>query len=173
MKTIFSIIILFYFQNCFSQFDNNDSLITNPVAINQYMFTIKKIDSGISKLDSITHAVNNDLKWKHICSYKKGWQTIIGSSGSSSGVKMHRTDFNDIYILRSGKDTYTTSELKKLLYLDESRFIKDSAGNVINGPMVMTKNNKYLIVTLGSYYPYGNQTSWDYRLAFYFTNELE
>jgi hypothetical protein len=171
MKTVFSIFFLFSFQNSFSQFNNNDSLITNPVAVNQYMFTIKNIDSRISKLDSITHAVNNDFKWKYICSYKKGWQTVIGSNGSSSGVKIHRTDFNDIRVLKKGNDIFTTSELKKLFYLNDSRFIKDSVGNVINGPMVMTKNNKFLIISLGGYYPNGNQTSWEYRMIYYFTKE--
>ena len=173
MKTILLFVVLFSFQNCYSQFNNNDSSITNTVEFDKYLFTIKNIDSKISNLDSITHAVNNDFKWKYICSYKKGWQTVIGSNGSSSGVKMFRTDFNHINVLRKGNDIFTTSSLKKLFYLDDSRFIKDSVGNVINGPMVMTKNNKYLIISLGGYYPNGNQTSWDYRLNYYFTRQDE
>ncbi len=173
MKKIFSIFLFFSFQNCFSQFNNNDCLITNPIEFNEYMFIIKNIDAKFSKTDSITHDTNNNFKWKFICSYKKGWQTVIGYNSASSSVKMHRSDFNNICVLRSGNDIFTTSELKKLFYLGDSRFIKDSVGNIINGPMVMTKNNKTLIITQGNSYPNGNQTSWDYSLIYYFTREVD
>ena len=173
MKGTIFFIYFFCFHNCFSQFNNNDSLITNPVEFKNYMFIIKNIDASIAKIDSITHDLNNNFKWKFICSYKKGWQTVIGFNSPSSSVKMHRTDFDNICILRSGNHIFTTSELKKLFYLGDSKFIKDSIGNIIKGPMIMTKNNKNLIITQGSSYPNGNQTSWYYSLIYYFTREVD
>lgn len=171
MKVFAIVIFLISFQIGFSQFAYNNSLISSPVAFNKYLLTIKEIDSVFNKRDSITRMIDSAVNWKYICSYKKGWQTVMGFNGSSSTVKAFRTDFNDIRVSPSGKDIFTTSSLKKLFYLDDSRFIKDSVGNIINGPMVMTKNNKYLIISLGGYYPNGNQTSWDYRLNYYFTRQ--
>jgi len=171
MKTICSIFILFFFKTGFSQFANKDSLISNSVAFNEYLLTIKKIDSAFIKNDSVTRMIDSVMNWKFICSYKKGWQEVIGYNSATSTVKAFRTDFNDIRVLPSGNDIFTTSSLKKMFYLDDSKFVKDSIGNIINGPMVMTKNKKNLIVSFGSCYPHGNQTSWDYRMIYYFTNE--
>jgi hypothetical protein len=171
MKTICSIFILFFFQTSFSQFPQKDSLISNPVNFNQYLLTIKEIDSVFTNRDSVTRMIDSAMKWKFICSYKKGWEEVIGFNSATSTVKAFRTDFNDIRVLPSDNDIFTTSTLKKLFYLDDSKFIKDSLGNIINGPMAMTKNKKYLTISFGSYYPNGNQNSWVYTQIYYFTNE--
>ena len=124
MKTICSIFILFYFQTGFSQFANKDSLISNSVALNEYLLTIKKIDSAFIKNDSVTRMIDSVMNWKFICSYKKGWQEVIGYNSGTSTVKAFRTDFNDIRVLPSGNNIFTTSSLKKMFYLRHSKHMQ-------------------------------------------------
>jgi hypothetical protein len=93
MKTIHSIFLFFFFQTGFSQFANNDSLIRNPVDFNQYLLTIKEIDSAFIKNDSVTRMIDSAMKWNFICSYKKGWEEVIGFNSATSTVKALKKSF--------------------------------------------------------------------------------
>ena len=170
MKFIYSILFFFSSHFAVSKFHNNDSLITNSISFNAYLNKIKEIDNEFSNRENIMYTIDAKIKWKFICSYKKGWEEQIGfSHDSTSSIKIFRQDFNDIHVLRNDSIYFTFEDLKKLFYFSDARFIKDTTGNIISGPIAITKNQKYLIVGLSSYYPNGNQTSWDYRHNYYFT----
>jgi hypothetical protein len=171
MKVILIIVMLLFTQFANAQFGIDDSLITNSVSFNNLISKMNKIDSRFSTRDSITYSIHVEGKWHFICSYKKGWHEIIAPSTDSTFGKTHRQEFNNIRISRKDSTSFTTNELKKIFYLNDSRFIKDTSGNILSSPMVMTKNEKYLIIGLESYYPNGNQTSWDYRYNFYFKRQ--
>ena len=165
--------MLLFTQLANAQSGIEDSLITNSVVFNNLLTKMNEINSKSLNRDSITYSVPAEEKWEFICSYKKGWEESIGFSKSDSTVKMYRQEFNDIHVRRNNSNCFTTDELKKIFYLDDSRFARDTSGNIISSPMVMTKNKMYLIIGLGSYYPNGNQTSWDISNNFYFLRRLE
>lgn len=150
-----------------------DSLVTDPVSFQHLKAAITQIESRFLNRDSISYSIDTNAQWVFTCSYKTGWQEVIGGKrDGSTGMQVYRTDFNDISVPRTSR-SFSVNELRKLFYFTENSFARDINGEITSGPVVITLDKKYLIVRTGSYYPNGNQTSWSYTHTYYFKRRQE